>query len=42
MNVSDDVFGFVVNSINGVGAFFLVGRCDVVYEQFVVRSLSTS
>ena len=25
VHVSDDVFGFVVNSINGVGACFLVG-----------------
>ena len=38
VHVSGDVFGFVVNSINGVSACFLVGRCDVVHEQFVVRS----
>ena len=34
VQISGDVFGFVVNSVS-VG--FLVGRCDAVHDQLVVR-----
>ena len=38
VQISSDVFGFVVNSVDRVSVGFLVGRCDVVHDQLVVRS----
>ena len=37
VQISSDVFGFVVNSDDCVGVGFLVGRCDAVDDQLVVR-----
>ena len=38
VQISSDVFGFVVNSVDRVSVRFLVGRCNVVHDQLVVRS----
>ena len=37
VQISSDVFGFVVNSVDRVSVGFLVGRCNVVHDQLVVR-----
>ena len=37
VQISSDVFGFVVNSDDCVGVGFLVGRCNAVHDQLVVR-----
>ena len=37
VQISGDVFGFVVNSVDCVSVGFLVGRCDAVHDQLVVR-----
>ena len=36
VQISSDVFGFVVNSVDRVSVRFLVGRCNVVHDQLVV------
>ena len=38
VQISSDVFGFVVDSVDRVSVRFLVGRCNVVHDQLVVRS----
>ena len=38
VQISSDVFGFVVNSVDRVSVRFLVGRCNVVHDQLVLRS----
>ena len=38
VQISSDVFGFVVNSVDRVSVRFLVGRCNVVHDQLVVLS----
>ena len=37
VQISGDVFGFLVNSVDCVSVGFLVGRCDAVHDQLVVR-----
>ena len=37
VEISSDVFGLVVNSVDCVSVGFLVGRCNVVQDQLVVR-----
>ena len=37
VQISGDVFGFVVNSVDCVSVGFFVGRCDAVHDQLVVR-----
>ena len=37
VQISGDVFGFVVNSVDCISVGFLVGRCDAVHDQLVVR-----
>lgn len=34
--ISFDVFSFVVNVVNCVSVSFFIGRCQIVYQQFVV------
>ena len=38
VQISGDVFSFFVNSVDRVSVGFLVGRCNVVHDQLVVRS----
>ena len=37
VQIGSDVFGFVVNNFDCVSVGFLVGRCDAVHDQLVVR-----
>ena len=37
VQITSDVFRFVVNSVDCVSVGFLVGRCNVVHDQLVVR-----
>ena len=37
VQISSDVIGFVVNTVDCVSVGFLLGRCDAVHDQLVMR-----